>query len=89
MKKIQAVPMWHNGEIKNAVYLLVNCNQDNLDNVAVFSYSLYSASDEEGRVGDRLIADQLVMDGQDYQNWQTNEYAFEWVANKLKLQIIS
>jgi hypothetical protein len=88
MKKIQSVPMWYNGSIHEAVFLLVYCTQDNLSTNAVFSYSLYSAK-EDGSVGNRLIADQLMMEGEEYDLWETNEYAFNWVANKLNLQIIS
>jgi len=88
MKKIQAVPMWYNGSIQNAIYLMVNCNHDNLATCAVFSYSLYGDSGEEGRVGDRLVAGQLVMEGEEYDNWETNEYAWNWAASKLNLQII-
>ena len=35
----------------------------------------------------QLAQGNLTMTGEDYQAWQTNEYAYDWVAGQLNLTI--
>lgn len=89
MKTIQPVNIWVNGQNIQAVVLNAYCSSDNLQNSATFQYQLMS---EESSPYDipylKAIAQGfLTMDGEVYQNWQTNDYAYDWVASQLNLVI--
>ena len=85
-KKIQTVQIWNNGANKNASWLNSSCT-DNLDNTATFFYQL--AQDFNGQMGNVLASGYLTMTGQDYNNFNDNDYAYNWVAQQLSLTIIS
>jgi hypothetical protein len=36
----------------------------------------------------QLTQGNLTMQGQDYDDWQTNEYAYDWIAEQLNLTIV-
>ena len=81
MKTIQPVPVWKNGQIKEAVFLNSYVVSDNLKDSANFYYSILDENKSilaEGNIG---------MGGDTYQGWETNEYAWEWCANTLRLTI--
>lgn len=79
--KIQPIQIWKDGELKTADTLTCYVVSDNLKDSATFYYSL---SSEAGS----LAQGNLTMGGTDYEGWQTNEYAWQWVAGKLGLTII-
>jgi hypothetical protein len=66
-----------------ATLLNVSCTNDNLNNSANFSYTLLS------EINGALQQGNLNMSGIDYDNWITNDYAYNWVAEKLKIEIVS
>lgn len=68
--------------IKNAEVLDSHINNDNLLTSAKFSYKLLTTDLEVVAFGD------LLMEGQDYADFQTNQYAWDWIASKLNLIII-
>lgn len=80
MKKIQKVVFPLN--LGTATILSVYCLNDNLNNSAIFAYSLLS--EEKGQ----LQQGNLTMSGVDYNNWSTNDYAYEWVAKQINVVII-
>lgn len=80
MKKIQPVVFPLN--LGTATLLNVNCISDNLSNSATFTYSLLS--EEKGQ----LQQGNLTMSEIDYNNWSTNDYAYEWVAKQIDVVII-
>jgi hypothetical protein len=82
MKAIQPVSIWDNGQTVEATILNSYCINDNLSTSAAFYYSLLSDSSQQLNQGN------LTMTGEDYQAWQTNEYAYDWVAAQLNLTII-
>jgi hypothetical protein len=82
MKTIQSVPIWNNGSSKNATILNAYSVSDNLIDSATFYYALLSSTLEQ------LAQGNLTMSGADYQAWQTNQYAWDFVANSLNLTII-
>lgn len=90
MKIIEPVSVWVNGVSQEATLLLVNCNGDNLKDSAYFSYQLMKPNDNVGPMsipGDTLVSGGLSMSGEAYNNWETNDYAYDWVAQQLNLTI--
>lgn len=93
MKRIEPLPIWHNGVLKNAEYLDVKLNNMVFGKSASFNFSLYTAQEtilEEGiGRGEILISGALLMDGNDYSNWgDDDDYVYTWSADKLNLTII-
>lgn len=81
MKKILPFTFWQSGYTLTAVYLYINCAGDNLKDNAIFYWALYSEID--GKEGNKLSEGNLTMTGEDYDNWETNDYAWDWAAEKL------
>lgn len=90
MKKIQPVKVWYNGQEQDATLLNVFASSDNLINSADFTYYLLKESENvtTNNVDSILASGNLKMTGEDYDNWQTNEYAYNWVANQLNIVIL-
>jgi len=82
MKTIQPISIWDNGTVQEATVLNAYVINDNLINSATFYYTLSSESLQQ------LAQGNLTMQGQDYDDWQTNDYAYDWVAAQLNLTII-
>ena len=93
MKKIEPLPIWHNGEMKNAEYFDVRINNMVFGKSASFNYSLFTVQETIlpegiGR-GETIMNGSLEMDGDAYQGWNNDdEYVYTWAAEKLKLVII-
>jgi hypothetical protein len=83
MKKIKTIKIWNNGQLINATQFQLNAINVNLENSATFYYSLLT----EDNI--KLTEGNLNMEGTDYQNWQSDEYAWNWAAEKLKIELIS
>jgi hypothetical protein len=82
MKKIKSVQIWDNGGLIEATQLQLNAINVQLENSATFYYALFSESNNKLREGN------LFMDGIDYQDWQNDEFAWNWAAAKLNLEIL-
>lgn len=82
MKVIQPVNIWQNGENLEATLLNASNVQDNLDTSATFQYSLLDSNQNA------LSQGSLTMGGQDYQDYSTNTYAWDYIATCLNLTII-
>jgi hypothetical protein len=80
MKSIEAVVFPLN--LGTATILNAFCINDNLSDSATFYYALLSD------VQSQLQQGNLTMTGTDYDNWATNEYAYEWVAQQIDVTII-
>jgi hypothetical protein len=81
MKTIQPVSIWQNGQNVQAIYLKAEVQSDNLIDYASFAYMLLNAdfiNINNGIVG---------ISGQDYIEYQTNQYAWDYIASKLNLTI--
>jgi hypothetical protein len=85
MKTIQPVSVWFSGVEKQATVLSAYASGDNLVNAASFSYQLLSETISSGL--EQVVSGSLSMTGEAYQNWETNDYAYEWVAQQLNLTI--
>ena len=86
MKLIEPVSIWDNGQVLEAKILNAYCINDNLSTSGTFYYQLLSEN-VDLTVGQQLTQGNLTMTGDAYQAWQTNEYAYDWVAAQLNLTI--
>lgn len=80
MKTIQPIVIWSLGQVKQGTLLNSYVVSDNLKDGATFYFSINSDSEV-------LSQGNLVMTGEDYQVWETNEFAWSWVAGKLGVVI--
>ena len=86
MKQIQPVSTWDNGQIVIATILNMNSISDDLSTIAIFNYQLLSDTNIP------LAQGSLTMDGFDYKAYSTspdsNDYAYQWGAEKLNLTLV-
>lgn len=88
MKTITPVSLWFNGQEVQASVLNASCSLDNLVNLATFNYQLLQIiTIDDLEYTAPVVNGQLTMSGADYDGWETNEYAFNWVATQLNLTI--
>jgi hypothetical protein len=82
MKKIKSIQSWINGEPIEATQFQLNAINVNLENSANFYYSLFT----EDNI--KITEGNLFMDDTDYKNWQNDQYAWDWAATKLNLELL-
>ena len=80
MKQIEPVVFPLN--LGTAVILSAYCVNDNLSTSATFYYALLSDTQAQ------LSQGNLTMEGQDYADWQTNQYAYDWIAQQINVTIV-
>ena len=86
MKTIQEIPIWDNGQTLEAKVLNAYAINVTLGTSATFYYALFSETD--GNVGQMLRQGNLSMSTKAYTEWGNNDdYAWDWVAEQLKLTI--
>jgi hypothetical protein len=88
MKEINPVSIWYNGSAQNATLLQSYCINDNLSTQAIFYYSLYSAN-SDGTPNNQLTSGNLTMTGADYTAYETNQYAYTWIATQLNISYVT
>jgi hypothetical protein len=79
MKTIEPVVFPLN--LGTATILNAYCINDNLSTSATFYYALLSDTLSQ------LSQGNLTMTGEDYDNWATNDYAYNWVATQIDVVI--
>jgi hypothetical protein len=79
MKTIQPVVFPLN--LGTATILNAYCINDNLSDSATFYYALLSDTQSQLQQGN------LTMTGEVYDNWATNDYAYNWVASEIDVTI--
>jgi hypothetical protein len=79
MKTIEPVVFPLN--LGTATILNAYCINDNLSTSATFYYALLSDTQSQ------LSQGNLIMTGEDYDNWATNDYAYNWVATQIDVVI--
>jgi len=92
MKKIEPVQIWTNGITKTAEFLEAHGINLLLGIKGEFVWNLFTKdTDAEGNeIASELIASgNLEMVGDECQQWNDDEFAWEWVANQLNLVILS
>ena len=80
MKQIQPVVFPLN--LGTATILNAYCINDNLSDAATFYYALLSDNLAQ------LSQGNLTMEGQDYADWVSNDYAYNFVASKIDVTIV-
>lgn len=80
MKTIEPVVFPLN--LGTATILNAYCINDNLSNAATFCYALLNDAQSQLQQGN------LTMTGEVYDNWATNDYAYNWVASEIDVTII-
>ena len=84
MKQIQNFSFWLNGQTVIAEFLSLHINFDNLQDQAIFYYSL---NDKDSN---KLVDGNITMAGEDYKSWTgDNTYAWKFASNYLNLTIIN
>lgn len=86
MKTIEPVSIWYNGADQNATILNTYAADVALNNYATFNYFLFAES-LDGNIGSQLRQGSLTMSGEAYTLWETDDYAWNWVATQLNLVI--
>lgn len=86
MKLIESVSIWNNGQANEASILNAYAVNVALGKSANFYYSLNSIK-EDGNLGEQLAQGNVTMDGVDYEAWQEDTAAWEFIATKLNLTI--
>jgi hypothetical protein len=91
MKQIEPVQIWTNGTLKTAEFLDATGTQVTLGVSARFWYGLLTkVIDAEGNevAGELIASGNLDMIGADYQAWNQDTFAWEWIAEQLNLVIL-
>lgn len=86
MKTIEPILIWVNGTQDAGTILNAYCINDNLSTSGTFYYQILSEN-VDLTVGQQLTQGNLTMTGEVYQGWETNEYAYDWIAQQLNLTI--
>lgn len=85
MKTIEPVQVWYNGQEVNATVLNAYVTDLRLNVSANFSYHLFFVNENDTLV--QVNYGNICMSGQDYQDWDQDSFAWDWVANSLNLTI--
>jgi hypothetical protein len=89
MKQIQPVQMWSNGQTVQADALNAYVINDNLNSQASFWYGIGTAVSMYPMVSLNAISQgNLTMTGSAYDAYETNQDAWNWIAQQLNLTII-
>jgi hypothetical protein len=86
MKTIENVSIWDNGTIQQASILNTYASNVILNTSATFQYALFTES-VDGNLAVQIAQGYLTMTGDAYTKWQTDNYAWDWVAEQLNLII--
>jgi hypothetical protein len=81
MKTITPISIWKSGKNIDATILNSHVISDNLSTRATFYYSLLSENKE------MLTEGNLYMTGADYDAYETNQYAWDWIAAQPQLNV--
>lgn len=86
MKTIQPVSIWDNGQTIQAKVLNAYAVNVLLGTSATFYYALL-AENADTTLGTVLAQGNLTMTGEAYQQWTTDNVAWDWIAQQLNLTI--
>lgn len=84
MKTIEPVKVWYNGQEVNATVLNAYAMDVQLNISASFFYTLFIVVNQYIT---QVNSGTLKMEGQAYQDWDQDSFAWDWVAAKLNLTI--
>jgi hypothetical protein len=87
MKSIQPISIWENGLTIEAKILTAHAVNVILEQSATFYYALHSET-VDGRLGQMVRNGNISIYGNEYAQWEQDEYVWDWMASKLNLTII-
>lgn len=92
MKTIEPIQVWYNGQEVQANVLSATATSDNLQDSAQFLYQIMREVPNPTPIPfstylQPVVNGYLIMDGEAYQAWETNDYAYDWIAQQLNLTI--
>jgi hypothetical protein len=93
MAQIQPITLWIQGQTKTANAFDLSIVNDDLSTRAVLYYRLGSETQSETETETIWLQDgNLTIDGEDYQTWDAdpsaNEWIYNWAAQQLNITII-
>ena len=91
MKQIEPIQIWDKGQIKTAEFLNAQGINVTLGVSAGFFWQLLTkVTDAEGNesAGESIAQGNLTMDGEDYQAWNQDIFAWEWIASQINVVIL-
>ena len=91
MKQIQPITIWDKGTLKTAEFLNAKGIDVTLGVSAGFYWNLLTkVTDAEGNevAGESIAQGNLTMDGEDYQAWNQDIFAWEWIASQINVVIL-
>ena len=83
MKQITPFTIWYSGSTETATQINTYCINDNLSTQAQFYWALYDAN------SNFLQSGNLTMTGTDYTTYETNQYAYDWIAKQLNITYVT
>lgn len=86
MKTIEPVSIWDNGTVREAVILNSYATNVTLNISATFWYGLFTENVDTS-LGTQIAQGNLTMTGDAYTQWQSDNYAWDWIAEQLNLTI--
>lgn len=86
MKTIEPVSIWDNGTVQQATILNSYAVNVTLNTSATFWYGLF-AENADASQGAQLAQGNLTMSGEAYTQWETDNYAWDYIAQQLNLTI--
>ena len=93
MRRIEPVQVWKNGEQLEASLLNAIIVNDNLESACTFYYQLMTGGQGTEAmpisVGQSVAEGNISLSGEDYLEWSgDNNYAYEYIAEKLNLTLV-
>jgi len=85
MKNITPIQIWDNGTVQEATVLNTYAINVQLNNSATFWWGLYSTVD--GNIKNALSQGNLNMSSEQYEQWNKDDFAWDWIAGQLNLTI--
>jgi hypothetical protein len=85
-KTISPVNVWVNGQNKEAKILDSYGTRVTFGKSAQFYWAIYEET-ADGKQGEQVAQGNIPLEGADYQLWNDDTYAWDYVANKLSLTI--
>lgn len=82
MKKIKPISLWANGQAVEATKLNAYAVNVTLEISATFYYALLSDDNQT------LAQGNLTLTGEEYQSWNEDKNAWDFIAEQLNLEII-
>jgi hypothetical protein len=81
MKQIQPISTWDSGQNKQGHILHAFGTDVKFGTSAEFYYTISNETEQ-------LASGKLTLEGDDYQQWDSDTFAWDWIAKKLNLAII-